>query len=1159
MLGYILILLLMSGVSKQNEFQFMSPQQLFLENLAAVLTQSQCPTIPAGFWNHQLRLNLPCPQFSALKIQQQQLLTFRKSLELGSTTSISLLTVYIEENRSSNLTLEYNNTIQSLTTLQDLFMALGVQNRFINDNIQWLIDDNMRFGGLFKHSVCTPDEKYEDGRTLRKKRDHLMPEYFTKVELVHNFNQIMFDPSRYSTFIQAIGVGGSSQNPPKIPVVNNNDGMLSGYQRDMGQPQFTTTRSETRQTKLSSGTLDSTKASIVINQPSSFKNDSGIYDSDGYQVLSAARDELYKKLINANKLNKRGLDMEGVFFSDNSQLTSQITYQSSASWTICTTNNMGDKYCTSVTLEDLKNNQTKDNLNKFIGKNPDVVVHRVSRSVLSPKSQTPITLNKVRTMTNLNGGIWNIALNSDLKLVNRATEALANNQAKLATIIGKNQDYVLTMQLLNDKNFQELDTKINITMQILTNYTEDLHNYLYKIRQSNLKQMQQNEMVDALIMLHTTSSKLMHFQNELQRYYVEIMAHYMKIVDSIIRKRMYLNLRNTKDVENDLLKIKSKLMKGLKIATGQSLIPFLRDSSATILVSGRQLIYSYDIPLVQSDDEMICYHLTYVPVWVKGKWLSLVTTPTHYLVNLHEKTWYALTEDDYSLCMDNPFLTCPVNHPKWYGGDSICVIGVLLNRTISQDKCLFSTTNIPFNENVVVKSTGICSWLVSPGQDDINFNQGCDPISNPTSDMNTGVINRPTHVLLKRGCSMTSDEFHLECPTVIGQLETDLSPDELTYVNNDFSQNWGVVNEAMSNTKTNYRDIKHTIQYSEPLIPRTHIPFLNHGITNVSRLLHSKVEDFKIMDSYDLIDQLMDDQEVDRSHPWYSSFDFSGLFFYKWLTYINSLVLCAIIAWMIIGIVLARRGGTIKTLVGRGLLLNQLPGSLSFSITKAKSTLASSISTNGNLSAPINHTLDIIDDGDTSDASTFNMLMYMFIGMVLLHLLFELVHWSFVRRNNAVLAAKMGWIPRNLEAVHHEGEVSLCIGIMIEFIPWFKRTRKDTRELVLQLCTLPKSYAEWYCEVRGTNPKLVIQSDVCKFTGSWKFVLEWGQFCIKSKENPLIETCHDLPKIISVDANECIAQLELGHRLSWKSGKGHDIVKMFVLGKSYYRELYNRY
>lgn len=242
-----------------------------------------------------------------------------------------------------------------------------------------------------------------------------------------------------------------------------------------------------------------------------------------------------------------------------------------------------------------------------------------------------------------------------------------------------------------------------------------------------------------------------------------------------------------------------------------------------------------------------------------------------------------------------------------------------------------------------------------------------------------------------------------------------------------------------------------------------------------------------------------------------------------------------------------------------GLLLNRLPGALSFSITKIQHKVASSISALGNETSPINQTINILDEVPHNPTSLGVMLFYMFVLMVVIHGLFMLVHCIWSRRRDAVLSAKLGWIPRNIKAVHHEGEVTLCVGILIDFLPWFPSSSIDTRELVIQLCTLPRTYTEWYCDVQGDVPQLVMQAELHKMAVYWEFVLEWGQFCIKSKDNPLLETCHDLPKVIKVDANECLAQLSLGHCLSWKKGKGHDIIKMFLLGKSYYRELYNRY
>lgn len=164
---------------------------------------------------------------------------------------------------------------------------------------------------------------------------------------------------------------------------------------------------------------------------------------------------------------------------------------------------------------------------------------------------------------------------------------------------------------------------------------------------------------------------------------------------------------------------------------------------------------------------------------------------------------------------------------------------------------------------------------------------------------------------------------------------------------------------------------------------------------------------------------------------------------------------------------------------------------------------------------------------------TYSMPIMM-MGMVGVMSVLMVVHQLMTTRSLTKLAyrfiSRFRLVALNSLGTHHAGELSVVLSFVMEFVTI--TGSRSNRVVSVQLCTIPGLVSEWYRKPNPTPWSMVGPVISYRWSGRILLTLEWRHMCLMSRQHPSLETCADMPQVVSLPWTE----VRLGTRSDFPSG-----------------------
>lgn len=607
---------------------------------------------------------------------------------------------------------------------------------------------------------------------------------------------------------------------------------------------------------------------------------------------------------------------------------------------------------------------------------------------------------------------------------------------------------------------------MNKTVEQLQSYSKQVQEYLDVMQVKMVTGDTTMQMIETMQLCSNVLLHCMDTQNKLSDKLDLIHEHAKDLLQAIIERHVPTSLIPGSKIQQDIKYISGKLSHGLAPATGLDISSFLRGDSAEVVIEDRAITFTYRIPVIHTVKEETCYHLRSLPVFAKDRWLKLSLDNSVYVVNKRDHSWRRLEYSDYLGCKTTPFSTCNEDIPVWTTGMDTCVINTLFNQPIDIQQCMLEEHKIPTNRQLLVEATGPCSWLVSPGKNSLQVSQSCDPVYVKESSAKTAMMEQVTHVALMRGCQVKVGPTLLSCTPLLQQTSSIINSSYELIFSDLMSDNWGSMSDIDVLT-----DRLNRATLSSQKTNKTSIPTLNlnnvimdAGFVNVSKLLHSSNPEQKFMDRNDALSdwaQSLGNAQGEGS-SWMQGWSiFPGMLGYL----VPSFSTVIAIAALLISILAYRRSLVVRSAGMMMALADKTPGAWGLVLAPTLQQV-NKTDVRENITKVINSTIHYcnctnatLPEENLCNTIDWYSVAIMSLIMLVIHSLLVYICCQASSHRATKNLLKMGYMIRNQKAIHHEGEVSLCISVFVNLGRVFSRGNV-IRELVFQVCTLPRSYQE---------------------------------------------------------------------------------------------------
>nr|WPR17560.1 MAG: glycoprotein [Beetle aliusvirus] len=743
----------------------------------------------------------------------------------------------------------------------------------------------------------------------------------------------------------------------------------------------------------------------------------------------------------------------------------------------------------------------------------------------------------------LYSSLFGVATEKDIEGIKEAIKLSIKARETTAQAIVKLNDQ---MNLISTGIDNKIEMIVNQTNSIFSNLSDSLVNLDSSILKLSENVSMNSVHIDILQWFEIHDAFISQTTIKIQQINIKlnVLRQHLNAITYILDSQSLSSLLIPQQVLTVLLdKINSNLPRQLMISPLLSVAQLYKPDMITVTRDNNRLFLSFYVPIVPRITQMSMWRIGTLP-FVRGEgWAKLDILEQYFIVDIIKNRWSWISSDRYHLCLSTPSGICYQDHPWTSSDHAPCVIDYIFSKVFDSSKCTLHIENNISPSAFFSAQLSRCSWLISS---DNNINKLVSECLSP--DLNKVVKHStlPSVAILSinNGCEIAIAGHYFVCHP---SLREKLNIPAITNLESTI---------AFENTM---RDLS-ILESLDTQLPRLSLRQVSLNVTAAKQEFNVHVQDtIKIRDlinqsgfnantyisSMDAINQKINDiitTPVEESSSILSWFKFDSPKYISWLALILSLTAILMLCLPKLSRRLSPLGMVASAVP---LAMEKLPGSFALDVNKTefnKSTLLLNISHANSTSSEWHDHITQIPVG---------------LGtMIILHSLSLLVMLYVHYRCNEKIIRQLGITPRNRMSLHHPGEVSLNISLLVKFNRIFGLS-SFVREIVIQVCTLPRSFDEWYCVEQLGYPESIQIHITPRYYRTFTFKLNWGRLCIRSALDDNVDTCQELPKKVSVALDDVTRQCDLQDVWMWVSCEPVSITTLYLSGPSYYKCIYS--
>jgi len=452
MLQAIILEKIQISLTIDDAMPYSQSNHIFIQDVGAVLTKVACPKIPAGWWLHQYRIPFQCDAYFFHETFGTDLDSFEKTIIMinGTLNKLDVPLQTLSRNVSSSadmITLIKKNR----EVLQIITTSLLLQNRNLKDRNTWLQRDATTLGGLIKPPTCQRQHRLRQTRAIDESYLGLVGK--TGIRVTDGAHvHLHYQPAQFT-----MNYRSSSHN------YQDTEDQIPRSQADypLQQQQFPAPAAIKPSSTEFIPPTDSVQEKIVEAPwvthltPSSASSENNNPPTSDYPISDDATPGLC--------------------------IGCQLPISQIAGVKLCSTRrNKKPMECNTYKLQDRKMRlQLERDVYKLLTTYKKwETQHSERMSSEDRRYRRDTDSNSQDLLSKFAGGIWNIALNSDLNKVAQAINALNNKQQTIATMSLNLQHDVATMTAVYDKQLNAIHVSMNKTVAQLQTYSKQVQEYL---------------------------------------------------------------------------------------------------------------------------------------------------------------------------------------------------------------------------------------------------------------------------------------------------------------------------------------------------------------------------------------------------------------------------------------------------------------------------------------------------------------------------------------------------------------------------------------------------------------------------------------------------------------------------------------------------------
>lgn len=706
-------------------------------------------------------------------------------------------------------------------------------------------------------------------------------------------------------------------------------------------------------------------------------------------------------------------------------------------------------------------------------------------------------------------------LNILVRRMNSSEDMITDGMAKMSSLIQ------ISDELHNNDN-----TKFHKLYNITKLGFEALQKRLDNVFQTATEQQALSHHVVQCMTMTSIISNSLQIMTQITMTIDDFIMHYNDVRSLMGGKSFPFSLVSGKTMQKSLKSVESFLPKTLSVIKYQNIVSLLSSMQTYGTVFNNTIIILVDIPLVVNTDNIKLWTLNALPLYSSGRWIQTSLTYKYILMNTHSRIWTPLTETQYNLCESNNLNLCPPLLTWFDANMDLCEILFLTNNDRLIEVCYVKLFVPQTPVGIYMENIKPNMWLVSSAYDNTMATVRCYNQATNALQVTTMMVPKYSKIVVSSHCSVRLGSTLLIPEKIIlgnTRLET---PDNYEITEHNLHiDNLSIMLPKLLPDPISSHDIEFDWSLNDTLESPISLRSLLHHIEQNKTIFSDRVSKLRHIQN-----QI---RSVVYSDSWYSTI-------LGWIanTFSISGPVCVGIVMFVIIIYL------VYTRVYQNPLM-KYPVVAYTAAASVPTTYADPIATIGtNVSMP---------NFNNMTKTLSNLVNQHFIishqiqvgSLIIMVIMCILSHWiirKYINNQHFKTRLMLNYTPMNIDATHLQGENRL-IYFYIKFQtlcgipPVFK-------EVKIQLCTLPGLCKDWYLEYNNTKKPFFTHQRMFRWNSMSNLPIQWGLFCIKSRQYPLLDTCEQLPQRIVVHQDSLIQRSRTKTPKFWIALIPHVITKI---------------
>lgn len=680
------------------------------------------------------------------------------------------------------------------------------------------------------------------------------------------------------------------------------------------------------------------------------------------------------------------------------------------------------------------------------------------------------------------------------------TAALDNLQKQTTAT----RDYVVS----SEKKFLSFATEVDETINrhhlaiqkkfgVISDNIEKLNLFRTKITSTLAQNIQLTHLTGEVTALSMFIMNILDSLNTCVRNIHEVQTYLSAVYHSMVT-----GVPSTKLVTSGMiLQMLSSIMKSVgdkyTLPDSRGFYEWYKTSIMSPAIVDDTLSIAISSPLIPRDNMNISYLIRSLPFKSKDTWFEFPYDRFLLQHNPAKSKWTLVDPLDARLCSEQPFQLCPPHISVYIQDPTMCLSHLIGGSSVYPDSCQLRHNKgiIPIVPlSVRVDAT---TWLVSNPDTDRMATLEC-PFSGGITDRSARSVGGLALIKVPRLCKM-----------LLGPLLLDASGTREIITNSSMLLNTTYEDLHLKNMSWVVSDHKSYISHLLETVIQTQLRDPKEVAFPKSVI---KIKDLKnkiaadrgtYMDTMAVLsDQVGTIQKKLSIDPGWSDLMDT---FRPDLTSVIALILSGLSLVFTMLVYIRTRSG-ITPMVA---LASKTPGSWAMVIRKA-SLNASNVTQELQRWSDLQILKDRVLAGPIVGLLGIVLMVSLMIGC---HCLTK----KHISARFEKIASLMGLIWKNKSAQHNPGECKFITYFLVNITSKYP-TRSVTVEVPVQICTIPLGIDDWYLREPVRHDRWINSRDCLIIGRKLTFDLNWSPdtVCVKSKLSKDLETCNEMPKIVTL-------------------------------------------